>query len=304
MRAAGYISLAAACVAMLMFTACKKSEGVYASKKKIACIYTAKEGWYTNLDPNDSTFSKKYYQTSKYKSENWEWEKRKPSRITYYNPDGIKSGEEQFTYKSGKVVMKTDRTNSSKAEFTYNDKMLESVHWYVDGAVYAISKFTHDGKQMREIKTSVFSMNTGKSGCCPLLSKAYDRKNKADAAGIVYSERLVITWETDNISHIECYDDDSETPIATWTFTYDTKSNPLRNFWTKREYYGSILPHLGSMNNLLNEKIVTRDGKEYNYTYQYKYDGDYPTECVRSHNEGEEGNYPRQEVVTMTYNYE
>ena len=295
---------------LIVAVSCSKSEGTYASSKKIDCIRTETTGWYTSTNEDTDTPQRIDYVEPTFTQEEWQWEKRKLTAINLYDRDGSNLGKVSFTYSGGNLTIKENRSAGLKTVFAYNGDRLNSIKWYMDGRLYSSSEVEHDGKKIGAIKTTIYRMD--KCGEWLVLAPYAEHLSKKGAmlpAGkqekdALYRENLHLTWTGDNITEVASEDQDGN-QLCLWQFTYDTKKNPLCNFWTKQELGAFVLPLFGSKNNVTSAKMTSERNNDtaLEYTYSYVYDGNYPSKQTRTDRNTPNSRYQREETITTEYIY-
>ncbi len=298
---------AATVTAILAVSSCEKYEGEYAAKKKIAAVHVEKSGWYTSYNDATGNLERIEYRDTKYKSEDWTWEKRNLLSITRMHQDGSTDGRETFTYSGGKLTVRENRTAGVKTTFTYEDDKIRAIECYIDGQMYSTSEITHTGDKISRIKTDVFSMGRAKdqAGNDMKLALApyfnYTARKGNPPQDPIYTETLVVKWSADNIASVESYNGDRINCI--WHYTYDSKENPLFNFWTKEELAATTLPTFGSRNNIVSSTMLMNGETRERYDFEYQYDGKYPIVKIRHDSNTPDSQYPREETVMTEYTY-
>ena len=129
----------------------------------------------------------------------------------------------------------------------------------------------------------------------------YSTRKDNSTQSPIYSEKLVLNWNGDNIASVESYN--GERINCIWHYTYDSKENPLFNFWTKEALAATTLPSFGSKNNIVSSTMVADGIDIETYSFQYQYDGKYPVKEIRYDSNTPNSQYPREESVSTEYTY-
>ena len=299
-------------MASLLLAGCEKGEGVYSAKKKIAEVYKECSGHYMSWSEENGEWEKTEYTEPRYMCEQWEWNRSKLQSIKYFFRDGEAAATDVFTYDDGLVVEKRDHSNSCRTTFAYTGKELQTIMFYMDGLLYSSTRLTHKDGKIVEAATTFYNMSKSDVSRIPqeaLMFAPYTAHRLASgeviekAAGQeeLFSERVTIEWSEDDIMSVTSYYDGLER--AGWNYRYDTKKNPLRNFWTKSEVNGSTIPLYGSESNVTN-CTMTEDWKTAeDYSYEYTYDGDYPAKVICTKYDRRDARFSNMEKTTTEYIY-
>lgn len=297
----------------LLFTGCEKAEGVYSAKKKIAEVYTTRTGTYMSQNEETGAWENVDYAEPRYKSEEWTWDRGKLYSIKYTLRDGYSAGTDAFSYDGALLVEKHNRDNSSETVFSYLGKELQTIEFYLDGSLYSSTFLKHKDGKIVDATTHFYSMKKHLDPRClegALLFApytAYRLANSKDAPPDavqeeLLSERIAIEWTDDNITSVTSYYDGKAQ--GWWSYTYDDKKNPMRNFWAKSELSCVSVPLYGSVNNILSAKMVYVGETLESYSYSYEYQGsDYPTTSTCTMQKKQGNLYLVKETTTTEYIY-
>lgn len=295
----------------LLVAGCEKAEGLYSAKKKIAEVYITRTGTYMSQNEETGAWEDVDYAEPRYKSEEWTWDRSKLYSIKYAFRDGYSAGTDAFTYDGGLLVEKQNRANSSKTVFSYQGKELQTIEFYMDGSLYSSTYLKHKDGKIVEATTTFYSMKKhvaprsleGVLLFAPYTAYRLSNAKAADASqDELLSERIEIEWTGDNITAITSYYDGKAQ--GWWSFTYDNKKNPMRNFWAKSELSCVSVPLYGSENNLITAKMVYVGETLESYSYSYDYQGsDYPATCTCTMQKKQGNLYPVEETTTTEYIY-
>lgn len=306
MKKLNYLTILLCVIALISFTSCKK-DGVYNPKKKIKYIFFESSG-----------------NSGKELEQTWTWDKNKLSKIDYgaglyfrFNYDGKRvseiinsnGGTTTFSYdgsKYDKIVNKYisiydedwytyTYTSTTIYQFEYDGNKAEKVtitnNWeskmefdYKGGASKKINKKEIDPMQF------ILPEHT-----CKNIAKiqAKQRKNtKSDSGSDTYT--ISYTWKGNNIEkEVWEYLEDGAIFTETHTLTYDNKKNPFYGLFTENE--SNLMGF--SKNNPTKITYIDSDNDYEAIDLNYKYDGNFPIECVMKE---EGGNH----FYTRYYEYE
>ena len=301
-----------ALIACLLLAGCEKGEGVYLAKKKVVEVYKECSGNYVSWNEESGEWGQIEYSEPRYMSEQWEWNRKKLQSIKYFFRDGGSAGTDVFKYDDGLVIVRQNRTNSSVMEFVHEGKELQRIEWYLDEELYSMTTLKHKDGKIVEATTTFYNMS--KSAECLVSAEqlmfapytsyrlAHGEKHaKAAGQDEIFSERISIEWFEDNGMSVTSYYDGIER--ANWTYRYDTKKNPLQNFWTKSEVSGSTIPLYGSENNVIS-CTMSEDWKlAEDCNYEYTYDGDYPAKVCCTKYDHRDARFSTMEKTITEYIY-
>lgn len=275
----------------LLLASCEKGEGVYSTKKKIVEVYSQTSGWFMSYNTESGEWEKETYDDPRYRCEEWTWDHRRLESIKYSEKNGSTSGTDRFTYSGGLVSEKANSSRSHRTVYTYNGKELTKIQWYVDHTLLATTDLKHTDGHITEAYTEYYSTAKGafKQEALPsevltfapytayLSETAADRK--ASGPEEIFNEKVVIEWANDDIimKVRSYYGDDIK---AEWSFSYDSKKNPLKNFWVKEQISATSIPLYGCPNNVTEYSMVSGGETVETCSFSYTYDGDYPTKRV------------------------
>lgn len=306
---ANFRLLLAGMLIALFFTSCEKAEGIYSAKKKIAEVYTTRTGTYMSQNEETGAWENVDYAEPRYKSEEWSWDRGKLYSIKYTLCDGYSAGTDAFSYDGALLVEKHNRDNSSKTVFSYLGKELQTIEFYLDGSLYSSTFLKHKDGKIVDATTTFYAMKKRLDQRClqgALLFAPYTAYKLAKAPDAVQnellSERIAIEWTGDNITSVTSYYDDKAQ--GWWSYTYDDKKNPMRNFWSKSELSCVSVPLYGSENNVLSTKLVYCGETLESYDCRYEYqDSGYPATCTCTMQKKQGNLYPVKETTTTEYIY-
>ena len=230
-----------------------------------------------------------------------------------------------------------------RSTFKYKENRLTDIDCYLDGFLYSSSSITHTGDKISAITTSIYRLQASSGAAAPqcgldALNAGLTRNLRISKSGIstfhiphsalsfapyaahcvrsggvvptgtqksagdvIYTEALAITWDGDNIKEVTSTAGDGTE--CRWSYSYDSKSNPYCNFWTKEGIEADLLAMMGSRNNVLSSLMYRNGVLVEEYSYSYRYDGAYPVCVVRTDNNTSDAAYLRQEIITTEYNY-
>lgn len=285
-------ALFAAAAALLLFGACQK-DGKYNPKQKIAKVYEESSYSYSNYDESTGEWNTDTYNTPKHLTEEWTWDGKKLSKITFidydYDEDGnmVADGQDvaNFNY-DGSQMTEITISDGGRMTFTYDGKKLQKAELYDgDATPYMTYEFEHDGKKISSMTMTMVEKKGAKVSRLERLllgniipqTKSTDQfvcQLRAKAAKSVQSIKIDLTWDGDNVSKI------AATPggNATMSLTYDDKNNPFRNFGLMFGSYGETGTGVEFCNkNNITKLVYSRnDGSSAEENYTYTYDGNWP----------------------------
>ena len=264
--------LALSVSASAVFIGCKK-EGVYNPSKKISRIYKQPQGGAKNLD------------------QEWTWDKNLLTKVQGYSGNKP-AGDVRYKYEKKRLV-KMDWSSGLEAKITYNGNLYNKVEWSYNGRILQSAKFTYDKKKVSKIEVTEFGddyystshdVMASLSDFLPVeVVRDFERMEseptqKARQKDGSTSYTVSFKYKKENVS--ECvYEERGEDWSYKETHTYekyDNKANPL---------YKSLELDGDSKNNPLEVtvNVTETDSEPYRYTisYEYTYDGKFPTEVIR-----------------------
>lgn len=255
--------LVIAFVALFAFasTSCHK-DGVFNPKKKISRLFYQSNG-------GDKSLVATYI-----------WNKNKLDKIDY--------GGGNFTYYTydGKKVSKIT-TGSSVANFTYDGAKLSKVEVSYEGQLETSVAVTHDGNKISKLVITEYEsdkdaqniVHTGLSlrgilpatACDNLIEKQIQAKESGRKGTYTYTVEFKYDgWNIIEERWVESND--------IYAYTYDKCNNPFFGLFGGEG--GDYVEYLESKNNI--EKVSnTYDGGYSESSFQYSYDGKWPTEKRR-----------------------
>lgn len=268
--------LVIAFVALFAFasTSCHK-DGVFNPKKKISRVFTQYNGGSKNL------------------AATYVWNKNKLEKIDYGDGDIA-----YYTY-DGKKVSKISN-GARVVNFTYDGAKLSKVEISYEGQLEESIAVTHDGNKITKlVMTGYYSdykdakdiVRTGLSlngilpatTCDNLVEKQIQAKESGRKGTYTYT--LEFKYDGWNIIEERWVEDND-----VYAYTYDKGNNPFFGLFGGEDY----VQYLESKNNI--EKVSnTYDGEYSESSFQYSYDGKWPTEKRR---------FDSDNTLDYTYFYE
>lgn len=310
-------------------SSCKKEmEGKYAPKEKIQSVYQEYAMYYDGEIENQET---------KFKSEEWVWEKDRLDRIIYFDQQTYEVGEGEepernyeqlyvqlFSYDSDGRLTKSEILGfvNMVATCEYDGKELTKMTVMEDGEMVVTYQFNHDGKRITSFDLTlgdVFEDMDEKVAkqlerVCPLrfvlsaepatqvmaATKSYAKRATKMGSKANTVLRFNMEWNGDNVSRVTA---SYMGATMQYAFNYDTKNNPFYNlFEVVNTVENGFMPYMPlSKNNVTAiAETLSEDGDTETETIQYSYtynSDDYPT----SRREEEDYGSSRYE---RTYYYE
>lgn len=250
-------------VVALAFTSCDKDQaGVYNPDKKISKVYVQEIG-----EP-------------KYMTEQWTWEGKTLSKISYYDANEF-DGSDIFTYEDGRLTKITDNYGYY-ANYTYDAKHYAKIEYFnPQGTLLSELTFTYTDEKVTSMVLNTFTITKqyvtmfqrgflGRMLPKAAMQEVVKKSILQDATQSKETTNIAIVYDGDNISAVT---------VGTYSMTitgYDTKVNPLFNSTPFSTYNESTDQSVFSKNNP--GTITTSvDGMVIPTTYIYTYDGNYPT---------------------------
>ena len=258
------------------FTSCHK-DGVFNPKKKISRVFYQSNG-------GDKSLEATYI-----------WNKNKLDKIDYGGGSFA-----YFTY-DGKKVSKIS-IGAEVINFTYDGAKLSKVEISYEGQLYESVAVTHDGNKITKLAITYYEsdykdaqsiIRSGLSlrGILPATTcdNLIEKQIQAKESGRKGTYNYTVEFKYDGWNIIEeRWVEDSDV----YTFTYDKGNNPFFGL-----FYGDggdSVDFLESKNNI--EKVSNTYAGEYGESsFQYSYDGKWPTEKRRLYSDG---------TLRYTYFYE
>lgn len=263
--------LVIAFVALFAFasTSCHK-DGVFNPKKKISRVFTQYNG-------GSKTLAATYV-----------WNKNKLEKIDYGDGDIA-----YYTY-DGKKVSKITY-GAQVMNFTYDGAKLSKVEVSYEGQLYYSYAVTHDGNKITKLVVTEYDSDKNdvksivRTGLClrgilpaTTCDNLVEKQIQAKESGRkgTYTYTLEFKYDGWNIIEERWVEDNS-----VYAYTYDKGNNPFFGlFGGDGDYVG----YLESKNNI--EKVSnTYDGDYSEFSYQYSYDGKWPTERRRVYSDNSLG---------------
>lgn len=309
---------AIALAAITLFAACQK-DGKYNPKEKIANVY--EEGmsiW--SFTPDGEQWVSDTSITPKHLSEQWTWDGKKLTQITYIEKNYIYDWEnDTYTEQTVEDVVKFTYDGSQLTEassdgermvFTYDGKKLEKAEMFEEGETTPelVFAFEHDGRKISKITvTENIGFELDKN-CKPAVSRLErlllgsvmpDAKSaekcltamRKRAAKSSYTYTIDITWDGGNIGKMVIKQGSF---TSTATFAYDDKKNPYQGFVFALGGSGVMEEGIefANENNIVKAAYQSNDEEEnYEDNYTYTYDGKWPTSCTESSEWGSDNSH-------------
>jgi hypothetical protein len=281
----------------LLFLGCEK-EGVFNPSKKIKRIsYQEQNG-------------------PKYMESEWTWEKNLLKKIQYYN-GFAPSFDERYSYEN-KQVVKVDRSDGAYWKISYNSNLYDKAELFDSkGTIMLSARFIYDKKKVSRMDLTIYQYDGGwklEMLSTGFMSNLFSKelihslerissKSKSKAVTTT-TYKIFYTYEKDNIkeqvleySYVgEIYGFEySVSGRSTIKFEkYDNSSNPMYRFYSMGEGVGFVSPKNNPLEIIseYNETFTFLDETEseyerYTITYDYSYDGKFPTEVVETERDSE-----------------
>ena len=262
--------LVIAFVALFAFasTSCHK-DGVFNPKKKISRVFTQYNG-------GSKTLAATYV-----------WNKNKLEKIDYGDGDIA-----YYTY-DGKKVSKITY-GAQVMNFTYDGAKLSKVEVSYEGQLYYSYAVTHDGNKITKLVVTEYDSDKNdvksivRTGLClrgilpaTTCDNLVEKQIQAKESGRkgTYTYTLEFKYDGWNIIEERWVEDND-----VYTYTYDKCNNPFFGLFGGSDY----VEYLESKNNI--EKVSnTYNGGYSESSYQYSYDGKWPTERRRVYSDNSLG---------------
>lgn len=257
-------------VALFAFasTSCHK-DGVFNPKKKISRVFTQYNG-------GSKTLAATYV-----------WNKNKLEKIDYGDGDIA-----YYTY-DGKKVSKITY-GAQVMNFTYDGAKLSKVEVSYEGQLYYSYAVTHDGNKITKLVVTEYDSDKNdvksivRTGLClngilpaTTCDNLVEKQIQAKESGRkgTYTYTLEFKYDGWNIIEERWVEDND-----VYTYTYDKCNNPFFGLFGGSDY----VEYLESKNNI--EKVSNTDNGEYSeFSFQYSYDGKWPTERRRVYSDNSLG---------------
>lgn len=248
------------------FTSCQK-DGVFNPKKKISRVFYKYNGGEKSL------------------SATYIWNKNKLEKIDYGNGEIA-----YFTY-DGKKVSKINY-DESVTNFIYDGAKLSKVEISYEGQLCESIAVTHDGNKITKLVITEYEIDDyyDKDIVCNSLSlrgilpattcdNLIEKQIQAKESGRkgTYTYTVEFKYDGSNITEERWVESNS-----VYAYTYDKGNNPFYGLFSGD---GDYVEYLESKNNI--EKVSnTSDGEYSEFSFQYSYDGKWPTEKRRFTSDG------------------
>ncbi|HNY62718.1 MAG TPA: hypothetical protein PLH70_01175 [Bacteroidales bacterium] len=269
-------------VVAILFTSCEEQAGVYKPKKKIFKVY------------------KQYGADPEYLVEEWKWNGKRLSSITYYYK-GEFLAEEEFIYEGNKIVKIID-DNGLYAEYIYADKQFKKINFFdSDDILRSEITFQYKGKKISTI--TIYGYNVCKN-VISMIERSFMGKLLSEKGMKIVAEKLA-NQSKDTFVFYLSYDGENLTSIsgdgydATIYSDYDTHSNIWYNFYPFT-YYHSNFYNVFSKNNPGKETVYYGESFD-SIIYNYTYDGDSPG-TIQKNYFNESGELIHTERTRIEYN--
>ena len=274
-------------VLFVLFLGCEK-EGVYNPSKKIKRIEGQSQG------------------ESKKLQQEWTWEKNLLKKIQYYWGGGSSSYDQRYMYDKNKLI-KVEDSDGDYWKISYNNNVYDKVEYFIDGAVTLSAKFTYDKKKVSRIDLTFYDYydddwwKKSQAGfmsnlLSPELMQGIEKvalksKAKSQSKSTSYTYKISFTYDKNNIKErVVEYNESGYSFTITHKFEkYDNKSNPFYNFYSQFDGEDFVF----SKNNPLEIIVEFRetylgeaDFERYTVSYDYTYNGKFPTEVVQTERSG------------------
>ena len=300
----------AASLIALFFISCNK-EGVYKPKEKISKIYYE--------------HSYKVYSGGELVSENsstksleeiWHWKGKKLTQIE--NGDWplnfVYKGNQLEKIESGEMVIEFtyDKSLLEKIEVIYDDKTQISIKIDArnDKKITRMTYQYYDYDELKSLKDNditnnsiAISPNKIESIMALVLPNDFSKflaKNlakKKRKATEVETHIIELTYDGNNITEQKWTDEDGDS--ETYVFTYDNKKNPYYKSFHNVSEDGVFIQ---SENNIVT--MYDKHDSEDITKYEYKYNGDFPTQRIERYSYGDDDWYRYEYSNIYYYEYE
>lgn len=247
-------------------TSCNKDEaGVYNPDKKIAQIF------------------EKQYNEQEYLTEQWTWDGNVLTKIDYYDL-GEAAGLENFEYIDNKLNKVIDNYLYYSLYFydEANTKHYSKIEYYDnhDNKLSEITfQYTEDKVTSMSITTTAVTkqfLTMFKRG---FIGKMIPAQSMNQIANIVEKNHANNSKTTTNVAFVYEGDNVISMSVGNYITTfagYDQYKNPIYNWTPFRNYYEETNPTVFQYNNP-GSMTISFNGLNFNTTFSYTYDGDYPT---------------------------
>lgn len=249
------LTIVAIAVVVILFTSCEEQPGVYKPGKKISKVYEQNEG-----EPE-------------YLIEEWKWDGKKLSSITYYWKGNF-NAKDEFIYEGNRLVKIRDNLGYS-ADYFYVGKQFEKIKYYdPTGVLLAEITVHYDGAK---ISMFTFQNYSAEKNVISMIERGLMGKLLQEEGMQMVSKRLVnptkesfvitLTYGGDNLASIT-----AESESVTYA-DYDTYSNVLYNFFpffTCDNIDFFVFSKNNPRKSIAQLEFITTS------IFTYTYDGDFP----------------------------
>ena len=259
---------------IVAFMASCTKDGVYNPKKKISLVYRASsEDYYGS-----------HYETQRYLAEKWNWDNKTLGSIQFFNDDDY---TETFTYDGNRLTRIDVYQYSESITFEYDGKYLKAANITYRGKPEGAISFVYSNGKLSELKITYYDTKSKHES--HLLSTVLPFTTEVNDMMVEFAEKAIATksmeyvsykctWSGDNISQVMGTWDDGD--VLNISISYDDKINPLKGFLGSFE--GGDFTGVYSKNNPTQIMRTWVGEDPYIYTYNYQYDGNYPTMVILS----------------------
>ena len=277
------LSLAGLLIVALLASSCSKREGVIYKKNKIDNIYAVENRYFDNQLFNS---------IENYLEEDWHWDGDELYRIDYRSDHPY---SENFFYGSHRRLERTTvPAYDIRSEFFYDGRQLDHIDIFRNDNPYMTLTLLHDDDRLYEIDC-LYHQTTADTASvallphtCPLaflLGRQMAAQLEADnrtrlrdmqmRGAKSNTIRYLLTWSDDNVTAIDCIDDNGTRRIA---LTYDDKINPYRQLFGYRELTDPLFGfEMLSENNITSIRMPYLFNQNQLFTYRYEYEDDCPS---------------------------
>ena len=249
-------------------TSCDK-DGVYNPKEKIDKIY---------VDAG----------SGKYLSEDWTWDNKQLTTLSYCDSTGTVNYTETFTYSDNRLSQVDNPEYSETAKYTYDKRRLHQADFYNNNVLYMSCLFEYDDNKLSDIKVTMKDAYKGLNtrGFANPLNYVLPKQSvqsinsimkENPTRGTFYFE-IDFAWDGNNVSEMGI-ELDGEYSVL-YAFEYDDKLNPFRNFLNS-DLEETLYGHgtYKSKNNVTAYTLI-EEAMGYSFTesyyISYTYDGRFP----------------------------
>lgn len=277
--------IAIAAMFVFSFTSCKK-DGVYNPKQKISKIYDVYD------EDGDGVNEEELYAQ-------YIWNGNLLQKISYFGGES----EVKYTYNSKKQATKIEMEDAS-ADIEYDGSKLSKITAYQDGEKYFELAFEHNGNKIIAGKLTLenmegFMKQLAKRGS--LVQRIFNAfvpanmnetiakhcENAKQSKGQSVTLDITYSWAGNNVSKVEISLNLFIYSVSvTGEYEYDNKLNPFYNGIILDFNDGNMDKWVSSWmdQNNMTKCVSTSSSPEgksiVTYTYDYKYDGDYPVDVT------------------------